>query len=324
MINFFTSFNKNYAPQAITLCNSIRENCSGNFKITGLLIDKVSPSELEFFKLYFDNIILPKELHPLYKTILESHNVVEACTLFKPFAANVLLSKKNDVIYLDPDTFVVGDLSAYFVSISSKGSVFLTPHMIKIPEGVFFNSTESSSLKHGIYNLGYLGLKNSELSVKFCDWWGRRILLDCRISSKNGGFTDQKIIDFSPALFPEIYIDRNPGLNIASWNIHERNIRLDKDRIKSNDENALFFHFTKINHVGISEYIRNSLDSKFSFEIVLFYNSQLKKNMAICQSIGLNTKWAYEKSISDANGQIHNSGKILHEKYRDFLFVAKK
>ncbi|HTM18354.1 MAG TPA: hypothetical protein VL135_15690, partial [Terracidiphilus sp.] len=56
---------------------------------------------------------------------------------------------------------------------------------------------------------------------------------------------DQKWVDLAPALFPGLKILRDPGLNVAYWNLHERVISKRDERWFVNDEVPLrFFHYS--------------------------------------------------------------------------------
>jgi len=161
-----------------------------------------------------------------------------------------------------------------------KSSVLLTPHQIE-PEttgqGVIDN--EWAALKYGVYNLGYVGVRNDERGRAFANWWADRCRDYCRDDVSNGLFTDQRWCDLAPALFDGVQVIREPGYNCASWNISKRKVRFTADgELSVNDKPLKFFHFTKVDHVGetmLRRYAERHLDV---IELMYWYRSQLKKN----------------------------------------------
>lgn len=55
----------------------------------------------------------------------------------------------------------------------------------------------------------------------------------------------------APALFDEVEVLRDPGCNLASWNLSNRSLAINRDgNITVNGAPLKFYHFTKINGVG--------------------------------------------------------------------------
>ena len=308
MIKFYTSFNKYYGDRALLLADSIKKFCTGDFSVTALMVDKLNKREEKLFNSHFDNIVYPHEVLNCSDLVLNSHTVVEACTLFKPFALSHLLSTEDCdlAVYMDPDTMVVADFAEYLRKLDKSTSVHLTPHLCYPADGISFHPAESSALKHGIYNLGYVAARNDKVGRAFADWWGRRILLTCAEGLGSGHFTDQKIIDMCPAVFPNVKIDRNPGLNIAPWNMHERKVSFGSESLKANDSKAYFFHFSKINHVGAGEILRACSDTGGALEIALFYKSWMERKTNLALQAGLRSEWAYAQD-EEGNRRTENS-----------------
>ena len=59
---------------------------------------------------------------------------------------------------------------------------------------------EIGSLKWGIYNLGFLGVRNGPVGSDFADWWAERLRHFCFDRLEAGLFTDQKWINHVPVL----------------------------------------------------------------------------------------------------------------------------
>jgi len=173
------------------------------------------------------------------------HTIVELATAIKPFVLERLLAQDGSrVIYMDPDTVLYSRLDDVLLQLESS-SIVLTPHQTS-PEtswqAVWDN--EICSLKHGIYNLGFIAVSASPAGRSFAAWWRERCHRLCIDDIPNGLFTDQKWIDLVPALFPEVAIMRTPRLNVSTWNLSQRRIKRQNDQLMVNDEPLGFYHYT--------------------------------------------------------------------------------
>lgn len=240
----FTICSNNYLAKARVLVESIKKK--QDVEVYLFLADKKSP-RINYLDLGFDNIILPEELNiPNLKWQLDNYNIIEFNTALKGPAFRYLFSttKNNIIYYFDPDIKVYQPLEL-FNDFWSGNSILLTPHILEpIPFDGFFPD-ESLFLNHGIYNLGFLGLKRSDTTIKFLIWWNERLAKKCIIDLKEGFFTDQIWLNLAPTLFKDVTIVDHPGFNAAYWNLHERFIEYNNGFAIVNHKHDLFFyHFS--------------------------------------------------------------------------------
>jgi hypothetical protein len=101
--------------------------------------------------------------------------------------------------------------------------VLLTPHLT-VPEKdtLAILDNEICALKHGVYNLGFLGVRADDEGRRFLEWWSQRLLDFCYDDIPGGLFTDQRWVDLAPAFFPGVGIVRDPQYNVATWNLSHR------------------------------------------------------------------------------------------------------
>ena len=58
-------------------------------------------------------------------------------------------------------------------------------------------------------------------------------------------FVDQLWVNLAPVFFDRVKVSRDPGLNVAYWNLHERNVSRKNDAFFINDKFPLaFYHFS--------------------------------------------------------------------------------
>ena len=246
-MHFYTSVNINYLPKARILAKSIKQYCP-NSKFS-LVFSDVIPKEIDPQNEPFDEIVTIEQLGipvPNLKFWIYEHSVVELCTAVKGQAlVNFLEEGSDKVVYLDPDIAVFESLES-LDKLLDENDIVLTPH-ITYPEsnkqGIADN--EMSALKHGAFNFGFYAVKNSENGKKFAYWWRDRLIDFCYDKIPDGLFTDQKWGDLVPSLFDGVYLWKDPGCNVATWNISNRTItKAENGKYFVNGQPLKFYHFS--------------------------------------------------------------------------------
>ena len=167
----FTSICMNYLPKALTLGKSLK-NTNKNVKFFIILLEREIPKEWpkEANKIV-DKVILAKDLgFEDFDKFIFKHSIVEASTSVKGQALVHLLQNYDDkVLYIDPDIKIYSSLKE-LSDILDKHSIILTPHLT-IPEKneIDINNNELCALQHGVYNLGFVGVKNDEEGISFIE-----------------------------------------------------------------------------------------------------------------------------------------------------------
>ncbi|MCP9937672.1 MULTISPECIES: hypothetical protein [unclassified Cyanobium] len=203
----------------------------------------------------FDQIVFSHELGiPDFWQWSFKHNVVELCTAVKPAAGLFFLSLGYDqVMYIDPDIAVFASLESLFALLGTHSGL-LTPHQLTVAPGdlLSIKDIELCTLKHGLYNLGFYAARNDQQGRSFLEWWNSRVQRFCYEDVPSGIFTDQKWCDFAPIYFDNFFVVRDPGCNVASWNIHERAISItDTGPVVNTNYPLRFYHFTKFGGAGL-------------------------------------------------------------------------
>lgn len=245
-IHVFTSAACNYIPKVRVLVESIKR-WHPEWVIHLALADEV-PADIDLSIEPFEEIHPASTLDiPNFGGWAFCHNIVELSTAIKPFMLKQLLDRDDcsGVIYLDPDTVVFSRLEEV-LSALEKANLALTPHQIMPESGLAaVIDNEICSLKHGIYNLGFLAVAPTEIGKAFAAWWAERVYYFCRAEIPNGLFTDQRWIDLAPAFFEDICILRSSRLNVAPWNLTTRLVTgTAPDEIYVDGEPLGFYHFT--------------------------------------------------------------------------------
>lgn len=277
-VHCYTSVSYSYLDRARVLAETVRKQ-HPTWTLWLLLSDEAPEGfHFDIAEEAFDHVVALSELGiPNWKQWAFGHDVVELCTAVKGTMLCRLLEHGADgVVYLDPDTAVFAPLDDVLNRLQHS-SVVLTPHVIEAENtlaGVIDN--EIGSLKHGVYNLGFVAVSNTPAGNGFAQWWRDRLLKFCHDDVPNGLFTDQRWCDLVPALFESVHVLRNSGYNVASWNLAQRPIRFHADgSITAGSEQLRFFHFTKVNTVGEAVLERYSFGASEVFELLRWYRARL-------------------------------------------------
>jgi hypothetical protein len=240
-----TIVSKNYFAYARTLYASfILHNPDAKFFV--LLVDEnnddiaLSQEPFEVIEAFSLNI-------PGFKQAAFKFDIMELNTNVKPSFLKYLLHDRGvaKLIYLDPDILLYNELSEVYSQLSTF-NIVITPHCIS-PINDNYRPAEQDFLLSGVYNLGFIGISNSQESYRFLDWWEQRCLKLGFAEPRMGLFVDQKWINFAPCFFEGVSILKHPGYNMAYWNLHERAIENKNGQWIVNGEYPLvFYHFSGI------------------------------------------------------------------------------
>lgn len=254
--DIFTSCTTNYIPKARILGKSLQQ-FHPDLRFHLVLSDAI-PDSIVIENEPFDSIITVSELDiPNIQQWLFKHSVVELCTAVKGMAFNYIfnLYKCDRIIYFDPDIAIFSPLDE-LISNFDNHSILLTPHQLepeKSPSAIIDN--EICFLRYGTFNLGFVGVKNSDEGKKFVQWWSNRCLYFCYDDTPNALFTDQRWIDLAPSFFTDIAILRHAGYNVANWNLSNRHLTGNMEEgIQVNQQPLCFYHFSNSQNIMPEKY----------------------------------------------------------------------
>lgn len=253
---FFTICSKNFLAHARALHDSIRPHYQDS-RFFVVLCDRVDglfdPAQEPFEFMYLEELKLPN-----LAEMANRYNITEFNTAVKPFAFLRLMEdfQFGSVVYLDPDLFFVDRMHEVDQLIANGAEAVLTPHILQPAENDQIH--DRNMLQFGIYNLGFLALRNTPTVRKFLQWWGRRLEKDCVIRLEDGLFVDQKWADLLPAFVPGARVLHHPGYNVAYWNLPQRKITRKADRWFANDQPLRFVHFSGNKLDDVTTFSRHS------------------------------------------------------------------
>lgn len=266
----------NYISQALAFLESFRK-----FDVvTPCTILVVDASSIDLTCDGQTKFIFPNSL-PMDLRILETmylyYDQVELATSLKPFLLKHLLnSGAATATYIDPDTQIFSSLEHMF-NLSLENNAVLTPHRTSpLPKNADKFYSEKTFLKFGTYNLGYISVNQSSISL--LDWWSDKLIFDATRFINDDVFTDQKWANQFPSYF-ECLIYKGPDLNIAPWNLDERVLSIVDGQIFSCGKPVVMIHFSQM-----SSLLANGLDSNL-WESTLDENDASRQSLKIISAL---------------------------------------
>jgi hypothetical protein len=268
-IHAYTSFSYSYLNRARVWAKSLKK-IHPDWIVWALITDK--EPEGFIFNLSeepFDRLMTVFDLFgDESEQWLFGMDVIEACTAVKGRALVRLLEMPgvDKVFYFDPDTAVFNSMDPVSILLNNY-SIILTPHQTDPEESnnrMAILDNEVASLQYGVFNLGFVAVANDAEGNRFAHWWSDRLDDYCHDRLDIGIFVDQKWCNLVPCFFDNVHILRNPGYNVASWNLSQRNFAFDDDGVLNvNGFPLRFYHFTKLGPIGdvmTSRYAKGNIE----------------------------------------------------------------
>lgn len=282
MTQFFTIATTNYLPYAVSLLDSVKQY-HPEFEVSICLTDYLDQDTIA------KNPLMSKypmvQLHEIeaeeFDLITKIYSPMELANSAKILFAEYFLNKKEveQVIFCDSDILFFNRLPE---SVIQNHELIYTPHFTSAPS-LDMKRQELEVLNAGMFNGGFFKLKKSEEATKFIKWFRPRCVPSCISDRCNGYYYDQLWINFVPLYFKDAHIERDQGMNMAYWNLHERVISEKDNQFIVNRATPLsFFHFSGWDYnqpLEISKWSLFNLDTRPDIAPLLArYHEVLQRN----------------------------------------------
>jgi hypothetical protein len=203
--------------RAKVMARSLKEHAPNSKLIVCLVEDQLPPLDIGSD---MDEVILAKDLNiPDFHRNMFKYNVSEGTTSMKAAALLYAMDQnpaEQYFLYLDTDMRIYHPLDE-IKDLLDEHPIYLTPHVLDP------SSHNDVYLLTGIFNSGLLALRRDEQTNRFLHWWNEKLYTSCYFDDKY--FADQGWLDFAPLYF-DAQIWRDPGYNMAAWNIEESNRKI--------------------------------------------------------------------------------------------------
>jgi hypothetical protein len=250
-----------YLHRVRALFESVRELMPGALQVVCCLdsvADKLDLSDEAFEVIEARDLGLPR-----YDQLMLAFNPMAACCALKPHIALHALEYDHiqRVIYLDNDVGLY-QKPEEMLELLLRHSFVVTPHNFEpFPNDITLD--ESMQVKTGVYNAGIFGVSKVVEGIRFLKWWANWMLDPRHVNDKY--FYDQIWLNYVPAYCQEACVLRNPGYNVAYWNLAERDLHRVDGSFFCGDHPLVAFHFGSFDDDEPNRLIPKAL-SRFFFD----------------------------------------------------------
>ena len=183
------------------------------------------------------------------KNVENTRNRIEYYFTMSPCLPLYILTQQEnmeDITYLDADLYFFDSYMRVFDEIGDA-SIAIIPHNY-VPKML-----EKGAEKNGIYNVGWITWKNNDAGKECLSWWRKKCIEWCYDRHEEGRFADQKYLDSWPETFKDVTVLKNPGLNLAPWNVGKHSLE-NKEAIYVSGEKLIFYHFHGLKQINNHEF----------------------------------------------------------------------
>lgn len=254
-LNICTIITKSHISFARSLAQTFKQfHPDGNLWV--LLADSIDgyidPSKEPFNLIRLSDLPNQNDIEPM----CFYYSPFELCCALRGHLHDYMWKKTNAPfwLFLDSDIMLTSNLDEITKEFE-KASILLSPHITAPVNTKYTERLEIKSLRFGIYNAGFLGLKRTEISRAFISWFQKRLPIYAFENPDDGQYTDQLLLDHVPIFFNEVSKVSHPGVNVGRWNLHERKLSKDGNgKIMANGNPLIFCHFSRINPLNAAQY----------------------------------------------------------------------
>jgi hypothetical protein len=157
----------------------------------------------------------------------------------KPFFATHFLKEAEAVIYFDATVKVFENLNSVTETLQNA-DILLTPRLTQT-FGQSEYGDEKLFLNSGMYDAGFWGLRRTENTQRFLEWYQARLADRAHFDLCHGMNHDQLWLNYVPILFDKVTVAKNIGWNVALHNLHERVLTPTRTGWQVNQLEALVF-----------------------------------------------------------------------------------
>jgi hypothetical protein len=236
-----------YLPMALTMASSYAAfHPVDDIRILLVDVSALTASQIQINslpKVRIDGIdSIQTAPHTKMRTYYDASEMVGA--LRSSYIKKILFEEGYDqIVMLDADILCYAPLSPFFDALGRK-LIVLAPH-VNSPIPDKNEPDDHELLVAGMVNNGCCAMSATSVTHVALDWLEEKARHNCFVIPELNLYNEQTWVSFLPWYFPEaVELVRDPGLNVAYWNLYERPLQQTDKGITANGMPLRFFHYS--------------------------------------------------------------------------------
>ena len=227
-------------PDALTLGSSFGQHHPGEAFVIGLADD---PARLPAgFQCPYPLLTAAACMTQDLRLLSAKYTPTEFVAACKPSFVRAVFTQfpnEDNVLYAAPETFIYQPLTPVYTQLQSA-TALLTPHITQPPADT--NWPDEKAMQNvGLYSAGFLAFHRSSETDRLLIWWQDRVTERAFIDPCEGLCTDQLWLMYWPVFFENVRAVKDPGWQVALWNLPERQLNQTANGWQVNGTTALLF-----------------------------------------------------------------------------------
>jgi hypothetical protein len=295
-----------YSSQAYLLAQTLLKHNSDCKFVIGLVgggknhLEAIFPKSVDIIEVKDLQILVFNEMQARYK-------IYELCFSLKPYTALYLLNEYKNcdkILYLDSDIYVFSSFNIILQQLDNC-SILLSSHSNSPYKK--HTKAERGILTGGNFNAGFIAIRRTNESIAFLQWWAEKLVNECL-----GLVGDQVWLNLVPLYFADVMIERNIGVNLGHWKLHEINtINLQSGCIYINNTPLIFYHYSAFDY-----YINNNISNHSLYKRNDFKNLDCILNEISNKLLAVENRSAFKTLlINKRYSGINGKSKFLLKKF---------
>jgi hypothetical protein len=235
-------FDHNYLPRALLTFSSLRRFDTAS-TIYVLALSKLCETimhELALPKVKVIPLATLEKAYPELETAKPTRSRTEYIFTLTPFLPHYVLTiapSIKRVTYMDADFFFFSSPEP-LLNATRTASVAITPHR--------FSPLYPEHIKFGRFNVGWITYRRCAEGYECLNTYRVECAAWCYDRLEDARFGDQLYLDAWPKRYRSLKIIEHKGVNLASYNVDNYQIREQGANLMVDDEPLVFFHYNNI------------------------------------------------------------------------------
>jgi hypothetical protein len=244
-----TVFDRRYLVKGLAMLRSLETETTESLKFIILCLDDDTYEALSRLKISSWHLIPLSDFEDVEVLALRSaREWREFCWTLAAALLNFVVQQSETgqiVAYVDADCYFFNDFTHITNQLSSTVEILIHEHRFS-PDRI--NWKKSS----GRFNVGVIAGTVGEQFISCISRWREQVIEECVLDPLNGKCGDQTYLNEWPEMYSRLRIMTSKGAGVGPWNMLNYRVELVSKHIKIDDDDLIFFHFSRFKIIHIS------------------------------------------------------------------------